>query len=100
MSAQLSAELKKKIIDKANDYEWEDNPEAVRSAYIDGATDYAELLAEAQERIKTLEAVLSEIANYNNNFSDFGNWLGCRQLARKALSPDNKLKEDDHPRNP
>lgn len=95
MSKQLSAELKKKIIDKANDYEWEDNPEAVRSAYIDGATDYAELLVKAQERVKKLEEALSEISNYNNTFSDFGNWLACRQLARKALSPDNKPKEDE-----
>lgn len=93
MSKQLSAELKKKIIDKANDYEWEDNPEAVRSAYIDGATDYAELFVEAQERIKNLEQLFKDLHSYCNQQGIYA--APIQDIIGKALSPDNKLKEDE-----
>lgn len=99
MSKQLPAELKKKIIDKANNYEWEDNPEAVRSAYIDGATDYAELLAEAQGRIKTLEAALQairdEVIPVLDSYEANKYITIVRGYATIALSPNNKLKEDE-----
>lgn len=94
MSKQLPSELKGKIIDKANNYEWEDNPEAVRSAYIDGATDYAELLVEAQGRIKTLESALSEISKvhgqYNKMNGDNPAANHLRNIAIEALYADNK----------
>lgn len=104
MSKQLSAEWQQKIDDEAleltkrfkdnNDYQ-AGCIQGFQDGYSKGAVVYGTQLVEAQERIKTLEAVLSEIANYNNNFSDFGNWLGCRQLARKAILPDNTIKKED-----
>lgn len=110
MSKQLPAELKKKIIDKANNYEWEDNPEAVRSAYIDGATDYAELLAEAQGRITTLEAALNNIVYPIKYLQDKANLEGAqidgiyaiglsvdaeflKGIAKEALTP---IKQTNH----
>lgn len=122
MSKQLPAELKKKIIDKANEYQWEDNPEAVRSAYIDGATPYATQLVEAQGRIKTLEGGINELITQMETWRqmcvdemakakslddvDLGYQLAGRSKAEydgilpklKALSTDNKTKgENDDP---
>lgn len=58
---------------------------------IDGAWWMAEQLAEAQERIRELERVLENIVTVTKK-SDY---LAANRIAKEALSPNNKDKEDE-----
>lgn len=106
MSKQLSAEWQQKIEDEAleltkrfkdnNDYQ-AGYIQGFQDGYSKGAVVYGTQLIEAQERVERvekLEQALKRIQRYcfgsNNTFLN-----DIKGYADEAISPDNKLKEDE-----
>lgn len=107
MSKPLSAEWHQKIDDEAleltkrfkdnNDYQ-AGCIQGFQDGYSKGSVVYGTLLVEAQERVEKLEAALKAISKFEE-----AHWAAhpdikltkIFKLSNEALSPDNKLKEDE-----
>lgn len=129
MSKQLPAEWQQKIEDEALEFtnRFKDNNDyqcgyiqGFQDGYSKGAVVYGTQLAEAQDRIKTLEAGINDLITQMETWRqmcvdemakakslddvDLGYQLAGRSKAEydgilpklKALTPDNKTKDDEH----
>lgn len=121
MSTQLPAEWQQKIDDEALEFtkRFKDNNDyqggyiqGFQDGYSKGAVVYGTQLLEAQGTVKTLEAALNNIVYPIKYLQDQANLEGAqldtvyaiqlskdasflKDIATKALSPHNKLKEDE-----